>query len=284
MRATTLSAFAIALAASGSAFAGLTVDGNLADWQINTTTWVSSLSNVHSTIEDSTGSGAYYLSPGWGGQAYDAEALYATIQGNKLFIALATGHNPLTAQSANVYAAGDFAIDFGKNGTYELGINVVNNFSGGLLGGVYSSPTWAYGLWTSTGAQTSDPSKVDKTPHLAARRNPARHGCQQLHYRRRYRLWQQGKRPPLFLRSQPRSQPTASRRLGWQRVQHSVDRELRQRQHLGRSRPRRSRAGFAGAGFRRHGWFDRNPPPPQVGRCSVITAVRATPKLPALTM
>ena len=163
MRANSLSIFAIALATSGSAFAGLTVDGNLADWKIDKTTWVSSLSNVHSTIEDSTGSGAYYLSPGWGGQAYDAEALYATIQGNKLFIALATGHNPLTAQSANVYAAGDFAIDFGKNGTYELGINVVNNFTGGLLGGVYSSPTWAYGLWTSTGAQTSDPSKVDKT-------------------------------------------------------------------------------------------------------------------------
>ena len=163
MRANSLSIFAIALATSGSAFAGLTVDGNLADWQIDKTTWVSSLSNVHSTIEDKTGSGAYYLSPGWGGQAYDAEALYATIQGNKLFIALATGHNPLTAQSANVYAAGDFAIDFGKNGTYELGINVVNNFTGGLLGGVYSSPTWAYGLWTSTGAQTSDPSKVDKT-------------------------------------------------------------------------------------------------------------------------
>ena len=163
MRANSLSIFAIALATSGSAFAGLTVDGNLADWQIITTTWVSSLSNVLSTIEDKTGSGAYYLSPGWGGQAYDAEALYATIQGNKLFIALATGHNPLTAQSANVYAAGDFAIDFGKNGTYELGINVVNNFTGGLLGGVYSSPTWAYGLWTSTGTQTSDPTKVDKT-------------------------------------------------------------------------------------------------------------------------
>ena len=163
MRANALSAFAIALAASGSASAALTVDGNLADWQINQTTWVSSLSGVHSTIEDNTGNGAYYLSPGYGGQAYDAEALYATVQGNKLFIALATGHNPLTVQTSNVYAAGDFAIDFGKNGTYELGINVVNNFSGGVLGGVYSSPTWAYGLWSATGAQTSDPTKVDKT-------------------------------------------------------------------------------------------------------------------------
>ena len=165
MRANSLSIFAIALATSGSAFAGLTVDGNLADWKIDKTTWVSSLPNVHSTIEDSTGSGAYYLSPGYGGQAYDAEALYATIQGDKLFIALATGHNPLTVDkpSANIYAAGDFAIDFGKNGSYDLGINVVNNFNGGLLGGVYSSPTWAYGLWSNTGTQTSDPTKVDKT-------------------------------------------------------------------------------------------------------------------------
>lgn len=71
---------------------------------------------IYSTIEDQVGSGAYYLNPGWGGQAYDAEALYATIIGSKLYIALATGHNPLTRQNpgSNSYGAGDFAIDFGK--------------------------------------------------------------------------------------------------------------------------------------------------------------------------
>ncbi|MDR1934367.1 MAG: hypothetical protein LBS49_02065, partial [Candidatus Accumulibacter sp.] len=161
MKSFSLSTLALVLAAavSSSAFAGIVVDGSLDDWQIDKTTWVSSLSGVRSTIEDDTGSGAYYLNPGYGGQAYDAEALYASVQDGKLFIALATGHNPLTLDNpgANVFAAGDFAIDFGKNGSYELGINVVNNFTGGVLGGVYASPLWGYGLWDADGQQTQAP-------------------------------------------------------------------------------------------------------------------------------
>lgn len=154
MKTLPLSALAFAATLSGQAFAGLVVDGHLTDWQIDNNTWVSSLPGVHSTIEDSTGGSNVFLNPGYGGQAYDAEALYTTFQNGKLFIALVTGHNPLTANNpnANVFAAGDFAIDFGKNGTYELGINIVNNFSGGVLGGVYSNPTWAYGLWSANGS------------------------------------------------------------------------------------------------------------------------------------
>lgn len=164
MRTLPLSAFTVAAAVSGSAFAGLVVDGNLADWQINKSTWASSLAGAHATIEDGTGSGAYYLAPGYGGQAYDAEAMYAAFQNGKLFIALATGHNPLTVNNpnGNVYAAGDFAIDLGKDGTYELGINVVNNFTSGVLGGVYGSPTWAYGLWDVNGQETHNAASVDK--------------------------------------------------------------------------------------------------------------------------
>jgi hypothetical protein len=149
----------------GSAFAGFVVDGNLVDWRIDPDTWVSSLPGVYAAIEDNTGSGAYYLGPGYGGQAYDAEAIYAAIEGDKLFIALATGHDPRTVDNpnANVYAAGDFAIDFGKDGSYEVGINVVNNFAGGALGGVYGSPVWAYGLWDAGGNETNDPGLVDET-------------------------------------------------------------------------------------------------------------------------
>ena len=164
-----LSALALAAVFSGSASAGLVVDGNLSDWQIDRNTWASALPGVYSTVEDATGSGTYYLNPGWGGQAYDAEALYATFQDGRLFIALATGHDPLTSNNpgANRFAAGDFAIDFGKDGIYELGINVVNNFARGTLGGVYANPTWAYGLWDANGNDLSrDPKKdqkVDKT-------------------------------------------------------------------------------------------------------------------------
>jgi hypothetical protein len=139
-------------------------DQNYKNRQINRDTWVSLLPGVYATIEDDTGTGAYYLNPGYGGQAYDAEAIYAAIQGNRLFIALATGHDPRTVDNsnANIYAVGDFAIDFGKDGSYEVGINVVNNFTGGVLGGVYESPAWAYGLWDVDGNETNDPDRVDK--------------------------------------------------------------------------------------------------------------------------
>ena len=164
-----LSATALLLTAalSGPAQATLVVDGKLSDWQIDKNTWVSSLAGVHSSIEDTTGGANAYLNPGYGGQAYDAEAMYATFQDGKLFIALVTGHNPLTVNNpgANVYAAGDFAIDFGKNGTYELGINIVNGF--GVAGGVYSNPTWAYGLWGANGSQNAaNPDKTHPTSLL----------------------------------------------------------------------------------------------------------------------
>lgn len=147
----TTAAIGTLLAFSGSAAAAITVDGNLSDWGINTTTWVPS-AGIHYTVEDQTGNGSFFLSPGWGGQAYDAEAMYAQIIGDTLYIALATGHNPNTAQNpgANSYGAGDFAIDFGKNGSYEVGINVIPG-GFGVAGGVYGSASWNYGLWPTQG-------------------------------------------------------------------------------------------------------------------------------------
>jgi len=74
---------------------------------------------------------------------------------------LATGHDPLTRTSGNNYGAGDFAIDFGKNGSYDLGINYrnPNATSGwnaidtfGTQGGVYKNPVWAFGLWGDDGS------------------------------------------------------------------------------------------------------------------------------------
>lgn len=142
-----------ALFVSLQAQASIVIDGNLSDWKIDKKTFVSSVNGVSNTVEDATGSGAYYLNPGYGGQAYDAEALYAVFENGKLNIALITGHNPLTVDNpkANSFGAGDFAIDFGRNGTFDLGLNIVNNFKGGVLGGVYAHPNWAYGLWDVNG-------------------------------------------------------------------------------------------------------------------------------------
>lgn len=167
MKILPLSAFLLAATLSGSASAGLVVDGNLHDWQINQSTWVSALPNVHSTVEDTTGGSNAFLNPGYGGQAYDAEALYATFQDDKLFIALITGHDPATKDNPgkNTYAAGDFAIDFGKDGSYDLGINIVSGF--GVAGGVYSNPVWAYGLWGANGSlNAGNPDKSHPTSLL----------------------------------------------------------------------------------------------------------------------
>lgn len=136
----------------------ITIDGNLADWGINQTTLTPS-ANIQYEIEDQTGTGAYRLTPGWGDQAYDAEALYATIEGGKLYIAMITGHSPDTLQnpSDNSYGAGDFAIDFGKDGSYEMGININHRTGTGtyenlVQGGVYAHPQWNLGLWNTSGS------------------------------------------------------------------------------------------------------------------------------------
>lgn len=158
-------------AVSAPACAGIVVDGNIDDWLTpgGKTSWTVGNAGIHRAVEDQTGSAGAYLSPGYGGQAYDAEALFATILGNTLYIALATGHNPITPTSSNNYGAGDFAIDFGRNGSYELAINY-RQASGsaadtfGIQGGVYQVSQWYYGLWNSAGAyDTAHPDLANPT-------------------------------------------------------------------------------------------------------------------------
>lgn len=139
-----------------------TIDGNLADWgvQRNGTAddWTPD-AGIHYTVEDQH---TARLTPGWGGQAYDAEAIYVSLDSANLYIALATGHNPDTAQNParNSYGAGDFAIDFGKDGSYELGVNLKPSWDGfGVAGGVYANAAWNYGLWNS--AENYDPAHAD---------------------------------------------------------------------------------------------------------------------------
>ncbi|MBK7900959.1 MAG: hypothetical protein KA603_15375 [Azonexus sp.] len=171
---------------AGSAAAlPITVDGNLADWGVSGASWIPA-AGVHSTVEDQTGGGGTRLFPGYGGQAYDAEALYATISGNRLYIALVTGHNPRTLNkpSSNSFGAGDFALDFGRDGSYEVGVNIKHALSyssatqtythesfgaqsnaavaGNVFSarnGVYGSPTWNLGLWNAAG--NYDPAHAD---------------------------------------------------------------------------------------------------------------------------
>jgi hypothetical protein len=165
----------------------IVIDGKLFDWgvqkNIGAAGWIPTATkgitpnkNIQFTIEDwDRSSKNGYLDPGYGGQDYDAEALYALIEGDTLFIALATGHNPNTLNDPknNSYGAGDFAIDFGKDGSYELGINfqhVINSDGAketfGIEGGVYKNPKWALGLWDSTGAHKPDDADPKNPTHL----------------------------------------------------------------------------------------------------------------------
>lgn len=152
----------------------IVIDGKLFDWgvqkNIGAAGWTPTANNtitpnknIQFTIEDwDRSSKNGYLDPGYGGQDYDAEALYALIEGNTLFIALATGHNPKTGNlpKQNIFGAGDFAIDFGKNGSYELGINIKPAWDTfGVAGGVYKDVTWDLGIWndnTKTGYVKSE--------------------------------------------------------------------------------------------------------------------------------
>ncbi len=140
----------ILFALSGTANAAFTIDGDLSDWGVsqngNANDWTPNAGIFH-TIEDQHSS---FLSPGYGGQAYDAEALYAYKDDQNVYVGLATGHNPETAQnpSANSYGAGDFAFDFGINGQYEMGINVKPGWDTfGVEAGVYHNVAWDEGLW-----------------------------------------------------------------------------------------------------------------------------------------
>jgi len=140
---------------SAESMAGvIVVDGNLSDWGLfaeASPTWspkgngslmthakggtyyADSGSYTHNgyqiyyTVDDYITGGNGFLSPGYGGQAYDAEAIYLTWDAKSLYVALVTGHDPNTRNNpiGNTYSAGDFALNFWSgtdDRTYEFGI------------------------------------------------------------------------------------------------------------------------------------------------------------------
>jgi hypothetical protein len=156
----------------------ITIDGDLADWGLqrngNANDWTPDpalglIEGINYKVEDQTGNANVRLYPGWGGQAYDAEALYVYLDTTHLYLALVTGLNPntVTNYAANTYGPGDFAIDFGQNGVFEFGIET----TGVNAGAVYSVTQWGYGLWDVNGNQNpANPDKAHPTSILAGTR------------------------------------------------------------------------------------------------------------------
>ncbi|MDP1864536.1 MAG: PEP-CTERM sorting domain-containing protein [Thiobacillus sp.] len=137
-----------------------TIDANLSDWGLarsgKVTDWTPNASVKAWAVEDQTGGLGTRLSPGYGGQAYDVEALYVDYDAQFLYLALVTGHNPLTPNVGNNFAPGDFAIDFGRNGTFEFGLETTGS-NGKTKGGLYAVTQWGAGIW---GAANEGPTSI----------------------------------------------------------------------------------------------------------------------------
>lgn len=146
----------LAIASPVSAYV---IDANLADWGVQQSgaayDWLPNAQIKAWVSEDQTGGLHTRLTPGYGGQAYDVEAFYLDYDAQYLYLAMVTGHNPLTPNSGGSFAPGDFAIDFGRDGSYEFGIATLG--SGKVQGGVYRVSQWGAGLW---GAANEGPTSI----------------------------------------------------------------------------------------------------------------------------
>lgn len=147
------------LLASSAPATAYVIDANLADWGVHQTgaasDWTPNSQTKAWIVEDQTGGLNTKLTPGYGGQAYDVEALYLNYDAQYLYLAMVTGHDPLTPNGGGSFGPGDFAIDFGQNGSYEFGIETLGGDK--VQGGVYAVTQWGAGLW---GAANEGPTSI----------------------------------------------------------------------------------------------------------------------------
>lgn len=153
---------AVALSFSGSVGA-FVVDGDLSDWLQNAPTasvddWTP-FDGIKYQVDDDRRN---YLNPGWGGQAYDAEAIYVALDSDNLYVAVITGLAPGT----NIYPSGDILIDgaFDISGgprSFDVAI-VVEDRAGFSVGDVVLADPgdFGYGLWNGP----KDQKKASEAP------------------------------------------------------------------------------------------------------------------------
>lgn len=135
LRRTCIAALVGAAFCASSAFA-ITVDGNMSDWGINSSFAPSA------GINWVYGAGMRGTTPGSsipGGSYYDVEAMYSKMESGKLYIGMLTNFAP--TQTGIV--AGDFAFDFGRNGTWDAGLNFRQPGDSLVNGALYRFPSWA---------------------------------------------------------------------------------------------------------------------------------------------
>lgn len=79
-----------------------------------------------------------YVGPGWGGQEYDVEYIGLRITGDIVTFGLQTGYNLKLGQD---YKPGDFFIDFGNNGSWDIAIDYAVSASDEVSYSLYSTFT-----------------------------------------------------------------------------------------------------------------------------------------------
>ncbi len=182
------------------------VDGNLADWGLqfglagdsradewrpnDGVNWYGGPMRDETNRAEDNSTGASYVYPGYGGQRYDAEAIYVDYDDEFLYFAVVTGlkwqgntrwqdgelgDSDRQTHGGGLWAPGDIAIDFGVDDITmaEFGIETTGNLdsdgnyqtehtvdsSGDVVaGGVYSDITWGHGLNNWGGV--SDPTSI----------------------------------------------------------------------------------------------------------------------------
>lgn len=151
-------AVALACVATAASAVPYSIDGSFADWQINSSTLRSSTARAQ-TVEDDHDN---YLNPGYGGQTYDAEAMYLDWDANFLYVGILTGMPSTQPQNPaqNSYGPGDIILDFGRDNNPEFAFKVIT--SGGLTAGkLYQPGVWDFGIWQAPKvlATAQNPSK-----------------------------------------------------------------------------------------------------------------------------
>lgn len=116
-------------------FAGaITVDGSLNDWGVT----IPAAANAPGSWGSTTGQYAEedgQVGPGGGGQNFDIEAMYAVIQGNTLYFAMATGFDQGGEVGDGIflphYDGGDIFFNFGGVSGYNVAVRIAEASVGG---------------------------------------------------------------------------------------------------------------------------------------------------------
>jgi hypothetical protein len=126
----------------------------IVDWGITPGIWTPNSTSINYIQEDFVGDYGY-VNPGYGGQKFDAEALYVKYTGSSLQFAVVAGAPP-DLQSYSSWYSGDVAFDFGNG--YAYGVETTGLTQGGtpgtVAGKLYNVTSWGQGLWGGASAPT----------------------------------------------------------------------------------------------------------------------------------